>query len=232
MRRAVAAAILLSVVATAGQRGGFVRIPPGRNGALAVESGLWMGRTEVTVGEFEKFVKTTGHQTTAEKAAVSRTWRQPGFQVSGKQPVVYVSLSDAEAYCTWIGGRLPTDTEWEYAARAGTTTRHYWGDAIDGRYLWFRENSDGRPRDVGKKRPNKWGLYDVEGNVWEWTRVEGQGEPKARRRGASWVSCEIIDGGPAHAPSLLISLTTGIGISARSEHRHDDIGFRCVKTGH
>lgn len=232
MRHAVAVAILLSALATAEQRGGFVRIPPGRNGALTVKSELWMGRTEVTVGEFERFVKTTGYRTAAEKAAAPRTWRQPGFPVSVKQPVVYVSLSDAEAYCTGIGGRLPTDTEWEYAARAGTTTRHYWGDAIDGRYLWFRENSDGRPRDVGKKRPNAWGLYDVEGNVWEWTRVESKGEPKARRRGASWVSCESIDGGPARQPSPLIGLKSGVEISAKSEHRHDDIGFRCVKTGH
>lgn len=190
-----------------------------------------MGRTEVTVAEFEKFVKTTGHQTAAEKARAQRTWRQPGFHVSPNQPVVYVTPSDAQAYCAWVGGRLPTDTEWEYAARAGATTRHFWGESMDRRYLWYRENSDGRPRDVGTKRPNAFGLHDVEGNVWEWTIIEGQNEPTARRRGASWVSCENIDGGPSRPPSPLIGLSVGYDIPVQLDHRYDDIGFRCVKTG-
>ncbi|HPT25966.1 MAG TPA: formylglycine-generating enzyme family protein [Bryobacteraceae bacterium] len=231
MRRAAAAFLLMAFGLAAEELGGFVKIPPGRNGSLSVDGELWMGRTEVSVAQFEKFVKTTGYQTAAEKAGAPRTWRQPGFPVSPKQPVVYVTPSDAQAYCAWVGGRLPTDAEWEYAARAGTSTRHYWGEAIDGRYLWFRENSDGRPRDIGTKRPNAFGLHDVEGNVWEWTMMEGQKELTARRRGASWVSCEDIDGGPGRAPSPLIGLSVGYGIPVKSDHRYDDIGFRCAKVG-
>jgi formylglycine-generating enzyme required for sulfatase activity len=231
MRRTALLVMLAAAVAAGEQRGGFVRIPAGGNGDLVVESEFWMGRTEVTVGEFGEFVRKAGYKTAAEKAGAERTWRTPGFPVSGKQPVVYVTPSDAQAYCEWAGGRLPTDTEWEYAARAGATTRHYWGETMDGRYLWFRENSDGRPRDVGTKRPNAWGLHDVEGNVWEWTMMEGQKEPTARRRGASWVSCENIDGGPGRAASALIGLGVGYGIPVKMDHRYDDIGFRCAKTG-
>ena len=118
-----------------------------------------------------------------------------------------MTFQDAAAYCEWAGGRLPTDAEWEYAARAGAQTVHYWGDNIDGNYLWYRANSNDQPQPVGRKRPNAWGLYDVEGNVWEWTVDETiKGEPSARRRGGSWVDCAFIDGGPGKPQSLLIGL--------------------------
>jgi formylglycine-generating enzyme required for sulfatase activity len=223
------AACVLSASALA-QRPQFVRIPPGTFQGVRFERPFWMGKTEVTVNQFAAFVKATGYLTAAERAKAARTWRAPGYKVSGSQPVVYVTVRDAGAYCGWIGARLPSDAEWEYAARAGATTRHYWGEAIDGRYLWYRVNSKGRPQAVGTKLPNAWGLYDVEGNVWEWSVSEPiKGEPMANRRGGSWIDCEYIDGGPGHQPSVLIGLSRYYKVPVSLDHRYDDIGFRCVR---
>jgi formylglycine-generating enzyme required for sulfatase activity len=207
----------------------LVHIPAGSFGGSAVAS-FSMHRTEVTVGQFARFVKTTGYRTAAEKAGASRTWRTPGFKVEQKQPVVYVTFGDADAYCRWIGARLPTDAEWEYAARAGAAGRHYWGDRIDGRHLWYRANSDGHPHPVGGKLPNAWGLHDVEGNVWEWSAsTDDRGEPTANRRGGSWVDCEEIVGGPGKGNSPLVGLSISFKVPVRLDHRYDDIGFRCVR---
>jgi formylglycine-generating enzyme required for sulfatase activity len=219
------ALLLALAAAAAAPPTGFVRVPgPGGAGSLLVQ------KTEVSVERFRAFARATGYLTAAERAGASRTWKAPGFALDDRQPVVYVSFRDAEAYCASIAARLPTDVEWEHAARAGATGRHYWGEAIDGRYLWYRANSGGRPRDVGRKQPNRWGLHDVEGNVWEWALArDAAGQPVADRRGGSWVDCEDIDGGPGRAGSPLIALSNHYTIAIETEHRYDDIGFRCVR---
>jgi formylglycine-generating enzyme required for sulfatase activity len=86
-------------------------------------------------------------------------------------PVECVTWFDAKAFCEGIGGRLPTEAEWEYSARGGTTTRYSCGDdasCLDA-IAWYDANSDGHKHDVKGKDPNGYGLYDMSGNVWEWT---------------------------------------------------------------
>jgi len=124
-----------------------------------------MGQTEVTFAEYDKFAIATSREKPKD-----RGWGRD------KRPVINVSWHDAVAYAKWLSEqtghtyRLPTEAEWEYAARAGTTTPYSFGDddSLDD-YAWYGENwNTGSTHPVGEKKPNPWGLYDVHGNVWEW----------------------------------------------------------------
>ncbi|MER2222506.1 MAG: formylglycine-generating enzyme family protein, partial [Rhodococcus sp. (in: high G+C Gram-positive bacteria)] len=189
--------------------------------------GFWMDTTAVTVAEFRRFVKATGHVTTAEIApdaadypdadpallvpgslvftsppgpvslddytqwwsfTPGADWRHPegaDSNIGGRErhPVTHVSYFDAQAYAAWAGKELPTEAEWEFAARGGLDRQAYvWGDhdspggrpggnVWQGQFPWENLLEDGyeRTAPVGKFRPNGYGLLDMAGNVWEWT---------------------------------------------------------------
>ena len=120
-------------------------------------------------------------------------------------PIVGISWYDAKAYCKWLSEkrkeefRLPTEEEWEYSCRAGTTTKWSFGDDEKelGKYAWYDENSydlgekhkNYGIQEVGKKLPNPWGLYDMHGNVWEWCEDWYDNDKDTKvLRGGSWSS--------------------------------------------
>lgn len=232
----------------------FARIPPGsfmmgcNPGFPCAESlpkkrveftaPFWMAKTEVTVKQFREFVKRTGYRTEAERAGDAKSWRAPGYRLAENQPALWMTLQDAEAYCASIGARVPLEAEWEYAARAGSTTHHYWGEEIDGRYLWYFENTNERPGPVGRKRPNAWGLYDVEGNAMEWAKGGGPHSGVTKPgygtvRGGSWVACPEPyppkDGRRQRAIGLGPTFEEFQDENFPPEYRRYDTGIRCAK---
>ncbi len=105
--------------------------------------------------------------------ASQKVWKQwmpgnPSTLEGDDLPVDHVHFNQAVTFCRKRGGRLPTEAEWEYAAKAGSTKENFWGDGIDGDYAWYERNSNRTPHPVGTKKPNPWGLYDMMGGVWEW----------------------------------------------------------------
>ena len=153
----------------------FVRIPVGsfRMGdekwdhtkpihSVRITQDFFLGKYPVTNEEYARFLEEKGHDEPAEWS--ERRFNQP------QQPVVGVSWDDAQAFCQWAQCRLPTEAEWEYAYRAGTTTAFSFGDDESEltKFAWYDKNSKTQSQTVGSKKPNPWGLYDMHGNVYEW----------------------------------------------------------------
>lgn len=176
------------------------------NGATQVNIGkaYAISATPITVADFETFVNYTGYQTDAELVKICTTveesqiipvtnsyWRNPGFKQEANSPAVCISQTDAQAYTKWLSKetgfayRLPTETEWEIAARAGSQSAYWWGDSFRagqantgwGGTAW--SNLSTSP--VKTFAPNGFGIYDAVGNVWEWTS-----NPKGVTRGGAW----------------------------------------------
>ncbi|WP_374582800.1 SUMF1/EgtB/PvdO family nonheme iron enzyme [Pseudoduganella sp.] len=182
---------------------------------VGIEQSFALGRYPVTVGEWRTFVQATGWE-----SKLDVDWQAPGFKQDERHPVVCVTWHDAQLYLQWLGEktgqlyRLPSESEWEYACRAGTRSAFSFGDEItpehanyDGHFTYNngpKGSSHGGTTRVGSYQPNPWGLFDMHGNVWEWTQdtmhenylgapVDGsaweQGGDQARRilRGGAWL---------------------------------------------
>jgi len=134
---------------------------------VRISEGFWMGQTEVTQGQYKSVMN-------------AQPWSgKPMVQESANNPAVYVTWENAMEFCRKLSQkegktyRLPTEAEWEYACRAGATTRFSFGDSDSflGDYAWFSDNSykvdEKYAHAVGQKKPNPWGMHDMHGNVWE-----------------------------------------------------------------
>jgi formylglycine-generating enzyme len=218
-------------------------------------SSFYLDKDPVTNEQFQKFIDATHYVTQAEKGDGGgyvtlndgtmtffdkARWNDPQGDKKGivnimDHPVVMVSWDDAQAYCQWAGKRLPTEAEYEYALRGGTTTDYFWGDdpLQAGDYAWDAPNSGMTSQPVGQKKPNPYGLYDMAGNVWEWC--------------SDWFDNQYPTANPETDPQ---GLTHGLGrvnrggswgdpvddlvSAARGEDGHDFrgdcYGFRCART--
>jgi len=117
---------------------------------VTIGKGFWLGQTEVTVVAYMRKAASSDH---------------PALEGDEAFPISGVSWTEAKDYCVATGGRLPTEAEWEYAARGGSSQAYY---GVISEIAWYANNSGDRPHEVGKKQPNAFGLYDMLGNVPEW----------------------------------------------------------------
>jgi formylglycine-generating enzyme required for sulfatase activity len=208
---------------------------------VEITKAFFLGKYEVTRGQFAQFVQSTGYQTAAEKdgqggwgfnAATGKfeggkkyNWRHTGWGQTDEHPVVNVNWNDARAFCDWLSKkegklyRLPTEAQWEYACRAGTTTSFYNGDDAEGltqvgnvadaaakamfpEWTWPLKANDGYAftAPVGQFKPNAFGLHDMHGNAWEWCADYYAGDyypssPRQDPQGPNTGAARVIRGG-------------------------------------
>lgn len=198
---------------------------------VTISHGFWMGRTEVEVGAFLHYAILSKLKNKPVSPTYNSGWRD------GSLPMVVVSWDQAKAYCTWAGGRLPTEAEWEYAARGGLT------DEI---YPLNSENSRDKANFFGKKgndtyefaapvhsfEPNQFNLFDMAGNVWEWvndfysaTYYQDQDSPAVNPPGPKTGKDHVMRGG-----SFMSDWREHLRISVRRAQGGptNNLGFRCV----
>lgn len=206
---------------------------------VMVAKPFYIGRTEVTNGQFKQFAA-TGYD---GKTEVDPAYDLYILHLRGKSimptgdsfPVVYVSWENAKAFCRWAGGfDLPTEAEWECACRAGTATTFSFGDAareLD-RYGWTVTNSKALPHEVAQLLPNARGLYDMHGNVWEWTlddyiyRYDGApADGSARLEGRM---TKVLRGGSWSNGRSLYTQSSAARFSSAPGNASNDVGFRVV----
>ena len=197
--------------------GGWVRLPA-----------FWIGATEVTNGEYHLFMERSRYRGEADCGPDYLNHFQHGRPAHGRRehPVRWVAWDNARAFCKWLTGqgkearyRLPTESEWECAYRAGSRTTFYWGDSVHGSCAWYFANSRGTAHRVGRKWANAYGLFDMAGNVWEWCRPSEAGD-------ASRVRACPIRGGSFNDEARDLQATRG-----KMQNRRDATayaGFRVV----
>ena len=197
---------------------------------------FYMDANEMTVGQFKKFLESSGY-----KPDAPINWNEVyEYSPTDKHPMVYVSWHDAKAYAEWAGKRLPSEAEWEYAARGGLVGKEYvWGDEepngsqcnhadknadatlrqLDESYNWADMKSDdgyARCAPVSGYPPNGYGLYDMAGNVWEWCQDWYDSDQQYRvLRGGGW-------------SGNAVRLRVANRFNDSPNYRNGDLGFRCV----
>ncbi len=180
---------------------------------LVTLSEYWLGKYEVSNREYRRF--------------------RPDQKGEDDLPATNVSWNDAQSHCEKYGFRLPTEAEWEYAARAGSQAAWSFGDDESqlGDYAWYKQNSGGEAHQVGTRKPNGWGLHDLHGNVWEWVadwKAPYSEEPQIDPTGPAEGEYRVVRGGSFVDESR--DLRSAYRGWDRPVNRGRDVGFRCVRS--
>ncbi len=173
----------------------------------------------------------------------------PSKFIHPDNPVEQVNFFDAQRFAKKSNGqcRLPTEAEWEYAAKGGSDSRYYWGNMMDESYVWYEDNSDGTTHPAGQKQPNQNGRYEKMGNVWEWTedwyepyyQIRDKKNPKGPEAG----EYKVIRGGAFDSSAGALRTTNRIWLHPKNRvfpkvttfgqainEIYNYIGFRCAKS--
>lgn len=203
---------------------------------VTLTRGFWMGKFEVTQGQWEELMRTSARK--------QRDKSNPRWQMAGEGrefPVYFVNYLEAVEFCRQLTERerpnlpagyvyrLPTEAEWEYGARAGGTNLYPGGDQVDD-LAWHRGNARKRTQPVGGKAPNAWGLHDMAGNVWEWCLDQYSrgllGRPQVDPIGPDRGTARVCRGGSwENDPPLL---RTAVRVGNTEDFRSFSVGFRVV----
>lgn len=197
-------------------------------GMVKIDYRAAFGVTEITRGQYRHFLKSTqsGNLNELPKGG-------------DDLPVTNVSWDDVEAYVSWLSREtghyyhLPSASEWEYAARAGTTTTYFWGDEVgenQANCVNCNTSFNGKPAPVGSFAANPWGLYDMHGNVWEWTKdcIDPNSAPPANGSPQLFGNCDSRELRGGSAESDAWSIRGDARAFAPRKMYDDDVGFRVV----
>jgi serine/threonine-protein kinase PpkA len=197
-------------------------------GVVKIEYLLAVSTTEVTAGQYRQFLKASlsGHQ---------RKFAEGDDDL----PVAGVSWDDAEAYVSWLSResghyyRLPSSSEWEYAARAGASTHYSWGETVGenkANCLNCKSEFSGELAPVGSFPANAWGLYDMHGNVWEWTKdcIDANMAPPNNGMPTLFGNCDLREVRGGSAKSDAWSIRASVRASTLRQQATNDLGFRVV----
>lgn len=198
----------------------------------------YIDKYEVTHGRYAEFVKATGHRTPENSKYPKRTlWSDHLSESLAERPVINVDWQDADAYCRWAGKRLPTEAEWEKAARGTDDRRFPWGNVEPThKHLNFGQQWKGEKTlmPVGSYEAGKspFGAYDMAGNVWEWVAdwydpLYYEKSPGANPKGPDTGTYKVLRSSGWSVETPLVRLFTRV--KSDPTNRNDSTGFRCAK---